>query len=943
MFFLTFFINSARGRLWSLTKPAVVVLTTNDPSRLHYTKTKEIRDLVNQLLAQFAKLAALFLAFDVSTLSQGVTEESLAGLMSPNYLRTLAALPPFEEPYLANGVERNTPPSNPIEIFQSGYGTSLATVISFVEYHTTALSRSPKMIMDNLMASCYVVQPIIRDAFQKQAYPTNVPQSILDRSRDNLTLGYKCFNLLSNAIDTVIEKSINTLSQENATNMAIYSSEILKHVLQSHHPEAILRVQQYRQESPQVAPQYVCEAMALEWRFQIYCKLIRSRQMQLRVSAASSMCEDLVTQWKRYQDRQHEPAEETQPYLDYLRYLSGFVTRTGIVDYILGPTCHPEITSASGNIIGFLGVTKTYTVAQTDMLWQTLTSTQDPRIAEALIKMMIRITGLLQPEDLRFFLEKFQNLPIDSFTPMMREFFDNITDLLAKSPMSPTAPTASSDVCIRLLRESSTFTAQGSIAYPDIYQFAQMKLKRLLNHGPIGEVQHDIMLRCLQDVAARSETASGSLQVLTIVSNTTRIHEMVAEHDFIRVLVNDLEATVQSAKSVGVTKVYGHPFCQARRRFISHIMTQFGSAIDTDLGQRLWDNLVGDLAVSHDDRKLAWDDLYSALKRNRSESQFLKDCVRLFLPRLSPSCHCYGSLAFVREVVMSATSDANGVVLDDEESVNSSGIELLWHMILTTPDQSIAQNAISTLVNEIYVNSPAILSYPTQRARKVHFALVHRCLSQLKSAAEKLKAFDAGTTSNDDESMVIVATNDQQLEQELRFARTLQVLTTLSSTLRTTPNFAAPDLRSLMLSSPNTVNGELAGLKYQSFDGGKRSKVKPLAIGLKNSVASLLASLREATGFDNYRLYYRGTAFTPSDADICRSLEDLKVRNGLILVKRENDSASSPVRIKPGASPLQIEILGHFSDLWEYLSMGENLAREVISEPSPLFFFAFFL
>ncbi|KAI0455620.1 hypothetical protein F5B21DRAFT_503179 [Xylaria acuta] len=899
--------------------------------RLSYTKTKEIRDLITQLLAQFAKLTAFLLTLDIRNLSQGTTtEESFAALMSPHYLRVLSALPHPEDPYFINGVECNPNPLDPFEVFQSSHGASLAAVVSFIEHHTTALPKFPRIIMENLVSCCFIVQSIARESQQKRLYPAGVPQIILGRSRKNLALAYRCFTLISCGIETVMEKSINNLSQENAGSIIFYLSEILKHSLQGDHPEAVQRVEQYTQEHPHVIPLYVCEAMALEWRFEIYCKLIRSRQMQLRVSAATSMSDDLVAQWKRYQDRQHEPHEATRPYLEYLQYLSDYITRTGIVDYILGPTCHPEITIISGNIIGFLGVTKTYTIAQTNLLWQTLTSTQDPRIAEALVKMMLKVTVLLQPTDLVFLVEKFQHVPVDSFTPIMRDLFDNITEHLIKPTMLQLPPTASYEVCVRLLRESSVFTAQGSIAYPDIYQFAQSKLKRLLTVGSSEEGRRNIALSCLNDVASRSETSSGSLQVLTILAaSQTALQALIEEHNFIQLLVDDLEATVQSAKSMGVSKVYANPFCHARRKFVSNIIMQFGSAINASLGQRLWDYLVGEKAVSQDDRKLAWEDLYAALKRRRADNQFLIDCERLFLPNLPPSCYCYGSFVFVREVVVPVANDINGIILDDDESLKSSGLELLWQIILAAPDRAIADGAISTLVNQIYVDSPVILSYPLQRARKVHFSLVHRCLSQLKIASQKLKAFNDGTTSNDEEPMVIVATDDQQFEQELRFARTLQVLTTLSSTLRTKSVFAAPDLRSLMLSSPNAVNGDIAQLKYQSFDGNEHTEMKPLRIGLKNSAASLLASLREATGFDNYRLYYRGTTLAPSDADICKSLEELNIKSGLILVKRELELASSPLRIKPGASPLEIEILSHFNDLWEYLSMEENLAREI--------------
>ena len=177
--------------------------------------------------------------------------------------------------------------------------------------------------------------------------------------------------------------------------------------------------------------------------------------------------------------------------------------------------------------------------------------------------------------------------------------------------------------------------------------------------------------------------------------------------------------------------------------------------------------------------------------------------------------------------------------------------------------------------------------------------------------------------------MVIVATDEQQREQEIQFARSLKVLNMLLKAVQSRAHFAAPDLRSLMLQGSNSVEGEPAGIKYQSFDGDEQSEVKALNIGLRNTVACLLTNVREATGFENFRLYYRGRPLNPLETDVCKTVEDRDIRNGLILVKKESGGASSPIRIKPGASPLDIEILSHFKDLWEYLSMEEALAGEV--------------
>ncbi|KAI1500599.1 ubiquitin carboxyl-terminal hydrolase [Biscogniauxia marginata] len=899
--------------------------------RQSYTKIREMRDMLTQIVGLYARLTAFLLAVDCRTLEfVATTEGTELDLMSPNFMRFFGHMMLRDENHLVNGYgsDGSSDLLETLEQFQKGPGgPSVAKLVRFAELHRGILLRFPKKTMENLSASSIVMSSIVRESYQKPSFVAGLPQSILDRSRANLALGHRFFNIVSSTLAVVVEKSINHLAQEIASNITGCLTEILRYSLHGSHTEAAELVQGHRQEHPGVAPQFTYEAISLEWRFGVFCGLVRSRQMQLRVTAVNQMCEDLVAQWKKFQDRQELP-EEIHPHLDYLRHLSDYIMRTRIVDYILGPTCHPEISQASFNIVGFLAVTKTYTAAHTELLWQTLTSTQDPRISEALVRMMLRVIALLHEDCLSYFLEKFQGVSIDSFTPFIRDLFDSVTkNFLRHKPL----PLASFEVCVRLLRESSVYGPRGSIAYPDIHQFALAKFKEFLTSGLDPDDRQTISMSCLRDIEAKSPTTPGSLQVLGILmGQPLGFQSLVTEHDLTRLLIDELESTIEAAKVVGFTPVYANHVSQARRKFISNIIMQYGSTIGSDLGQRLWDLLVGDGAACQEDRRAAWEDLYLALRRTGLDNPFLNACLREYLPRLPPQCYCSGSLNFVREALVPPANDVvNGVILDDEESIKSAGLELLWQMILTAPNQTIEDSAILTLVNDIYVDSKVILSYPLQRARKVHFNLVQRCLHQLKSAAQKLKTFNDGTTNGDDEPMAIVITNDQHREQEMQFTRSLKVLISLLRTLQTRSHFAAPDLRSLMLETPNAVAGDLADLKYQSFDGNQQSEVNSLEIGLKNSAASLLATLRDVTGFENYRLYYRGQAFAPSDTDICKSLEDLGIKNGLILVKKELDVASSPVRIKPGASPLDIEILSHFTDLWEYLSMEERLAREI--------------
>ncbi|KAI1768826.1 hypothetical protein GGR53DRAFT_312192 [Hypoxylon sp. FL1150] len=896
------------------------------------SKATQTRDVINQLFVQLGRLTGFLLAVDCRTLTEiAKKEDGDFDLVSPGFLRLFGTMMPKDDSQFVNGYAfANVPsPSESLDALQANNDGLMAQLRHFSESLAGIMLRFPKKVMDSFVGASWLMDSLIRNSYKKQLYPDTCPTFVLDRSKKNLVTGLAFFATVSHAIDVAIEKSITNLSSETATGLTNALASILKYSLYSNSPKAVELIQDHHIQRPELPDRFTHEAISLEWRISVFCKLVRSRQMQLRVTAAAHLCEDLVFQWRTYIERQD--AGEDNSCLTYLRYLSEYLVGTKIVDYLLGPTCHPEITQASFNIVGFLAVTKTYTPTQTELLWQTLTSTQDPRISDAIVRMMSKVVGLLDSESLYYMCEKFYDLPIESFSSCMRDLFDQVTKQMQEKQLAYSfVPTAPYKICLRLLQESSIYRPQGSAVYPEIHQFALSKFSTLLHAGPDPAGRQSIWMGCVQDIAAKSETTSGSLQVLsTLLGNAPSLQMLIAEHDLTRLLVDELEATIAQAKAAGVATVFANPIGLARRRIIANVIMLHGSTIDSELGRRLWDLLVGDGAACQDDRKAAWDDLNVALKRTRLDNPFLSACLREYLPGLPPTCYCAGSLAFVREAIIPLANDINSIVLDDENSLKSAGIELLWQMILTAPNHTIEEDAISILVDDIYVDSKSITSYPLHRARRVHFALVERCLQQLKSAAQELKRSGNEIKREDSHFTVDEIADDQRQKYELRFTRSLQVLVALLKALQTKPHFTAPDLRSLMLQAPSAVDGDLAELKYQSFDGDDQTEIKPLNIGLKNTASSLLASLREATGFDNYRLYYRGQPLAPSESDICKSIEELGIRSGLILVKKEIGLATSPRRIKPGASPLDIEILSHFQDLWEYLSMEEKLAREI--------------
>jgi len=901
-----------------------------------------MRESIFGFYKSFSKLTSFFVELDLKTFRNALQgdQSRLPELASPPYVQALSTLTRKEETnllsqQLGNGEadwHYGTELNEILDAFQNHHttqGGGLAYVKRLAFAEADLAPRFPKLT-EHMAHLCLLTSNILS---LSQRRLSTLNQHTADQARGNIASGYVFFKTMSAALAQMIDRHVNHLSYEAASILLPALTDIYQICLATERIVPLDILREHRQQYPSITPRNTAEAIAYRWKFTKYSKLIMSSQMQLRVMAVSAMCTDLVTFYRKF----NEPSDESNT--AFLSYVAEFLVQAGLVSYILGPTCHPEITLESGNIIGFLVVSSTYTNSHTDALWQTVTSTQDPRVSDALIRMTSRITNLFSHDALIYFCGKLNVIPVESFGQTMREFCENVirhlVNKLAYEQPIITDP-APYDLCIRLIRQSSVFGAQAATAHPDLLLFAIQRFKEILAHVPTVECRRRIYLDCLDDITRKSPTTIGSLWVLISMIRPLPAregHSLTLEHGLTRLLVDELEAAIPSAQSAGFPAVLSGPQNVPRKEMLTWILLHEPETIDKDLGLRLWHLMVGPGAASQEDRDVAWGILNSSCKRPQSNPQnknpFTATCYSEYLPNLEPEYFCTGALDLVRDGLLPLVNDATSILLDEEDNADRAGIEQLWRMILTAPEGTIEQQAIRTLVSDIYIDSLSILSFSHYRARKVHLALVDRCLRQLSSAATKLKGFTDGLVNGDDDPMVIVATDQQVVEQELLFIRSLSVLREFHRMHQDKGQFSAPDLRSLILDTPNEVEGDPAELKYQSFDGDTQTEVKSLTIGKRNTAASLLASLREATGFNNYRIYYKGRPFVPQESDICKSLEDLQIHNGIILIKRELDVPVSPTRHRAGASAVEVEILDHFEELWEYLSMEDKLAQEV--------------
>ncbi|KAM3565527.1 hypothetical protein ARSEF4850_001340 [Beauveria asiatica] len=638
--------------------------------------------------------------------------------------------------------------------------------------------------------------------------------------------------------------------------------------------------------------------------------------------AVNMLCSCLAEVWT-----QEEAAADGRQFLRHL----GHVVDNELIGYIVGPSCHPEIIVASANIIVFLVLSDANTGPLLDRLWRSIESSQDPRVADAITRVTNNVLSVLRYSDLVHLCEKFDGVKLKDFTPLLRNLWEAlIGEMVSKAQLTsqplPADPFLS---ILRLLREIPTCDNAAHYAYPDLHMAAMQRARDLLNYGLETEVRKQLYQNCVSHLASDSTTTLGSLWFLSVCIRpaiSSELQYLTEKHDIVRVVVEELESAVLAAHDPSVLVLAGHAH-QARRDLISQIIHFQPKSITEELGTRLWEVLVGSKALNSADRIAAWQTISTVGNNSGFQNPFLQVCFSRHLPRLAANWYCDGMLNFVKENVMLRVNESEEFSLDHEELVAKSGIEHLWQIILTAHEENIAKSAILLLASGVYLESKAIAACTLSRAQNIHLNFVRQCLDLMREARRAVQAAPINDDADDD-SAVLVEPEREIVKKKREFLRTLRLLHYFLDEYRTNPRYAAADLRSLVPESATEIKGEPTTLQYQAFGDENNSGIKPLRIGRENSLASLLATLRDETGFQSYKAYYRGRPLIPTETQAGKSLQELGMCDALILINKDVAVSEMPSHVRPGSSPIEIEILSQFSEFWQYLIMDESIAVE---------------
>ena len=669
------------------------------------------------------------------------------------------------------------------------------------------------------------------------------------------------------------------------------------------------------------------------WKLSLLKKCMVAGRMEVRAQGLEYMSEELLDAWTKYGS-----TDITHP---VMVFLANFILKHSLVEYLVGVDSHLQLMDRGTNIIGFLVVTHKYTSHETDTIWHAVTTSQNPRAVAAILSMLKGIFTLSKYSSLVYLCQKLNEVPLQCFDGAMMAYaaalLGNTREKFRQVQQRAKLDIHPYDLCIRLIREATSSDIPSAHGASEVCQFALKQLSELMALGPELSERKRIYQECVRDIGQKNSHAVGSIYVINSLLGQHRspadmavdLSVLANELDLTRLLIEELACTLDSDATNNSRQTAVKP----RLDLLALLIIYESPSITAHLADQLWDSLFGKDPLGLQERDAGWNMLCGVMNRIRSRNGFITRCIDVYLPALQPEHFTPAVLGFSQQAIQYEHRLDPPRPACEHEIVIIAGTEQVWRIVLGAPDHAIATQAIQFLV-DLYLTAPVIEKAPPSAVEATHLAIVDRCVAQLTSAASKLRSYNDGTMSGEDEPMVLVASEDEIRAEEQSFSRSLLLLREILHRLRNDPHHSPrPRTVTVMPETPvsdQVMNGELVQIRYQMSAGNSEAPIKIMDVGDQETCDELRESFARATGFPTFKLYCAGFLLDLHE-NASRSIRHLNFGpNPFIIVNQIHEKADEHDDTSLGGlTSVEVELLKHFDELYDLLGMDERLAGEV--------------
>ncbi|KAG8531482.1 uncharacterized protein KY384_003111 [Bacidia gigantensis] len=681
------------------------------------------------------------------------------------------------------------------------------------------------------------------------------------------------------------------------------------------------------------------DLLYLSWKFGTLKRCILEGRMEIRVQGAEIMQQDLVNHHRRYIDG--KPGGSEHP---ISVFLADFLVQHKLVQYLVSAESHPQLIQRSSNILGYLVVTGRLCNADMDVVWNAAAANRESRSGEVIFNMLMPCLNLCTYSNLCYLVAKLAEISVDDFDAQMRRYADLLLKHLGhkwrenaqrqnlglgeKLDMPPF------DICLRFLRQSAPDGPYKPENAKAVHDWAKGHLMDLMRQGLSQDAKEAIFKECLDDIANPKLSATGSISAITALTSITwehrpqHIRHLTRDLGMTDILIDDLCRTINEDRMGHVQAFVSQERLQTRLQLLYHVLLDNSETVSNDMATRLWEALVGSGSINEGARNTAWEMLISVARNSRTCNPCIDLCIVELLPKLKSRYMVPGCLAFA-ETIRPYIAQTDESRTPDTPLTGSTASELLWHLALTVPSErpDLAKKATDMLIT-LYLDSPDAHRRSREANDSVHIELVERCIDKLGVAASKLKSFNEGTSSGEDEPMVVVASDEEIQDQRLCFLRSLMILKEFVQGVRLRPMYSpSPELPPRLPVGFDELRGNPMKIKYQAHSEGKgASNMNTFEVGGLETIDELSQKLAALTRFSRFKAYAGGQELDfPSMGE--QKLQDSGFLTAGLLLIRKVASAESASPLT-GLRPMEVEVIRHFEQLYELLAMEDGLAHQ---------------
>lgn len=673
------------------------------------------------------------------------------------------------------------------------------------------------------------------------------------------------------------------------------------------------------------------------WKFNALKKQILEGRMELRVNGVETIQSDLVNIWSNHASH--------QPSTPFVQYMMNLLRESKFLEYLMSVDSHPQLIGRASNIFGFLIVGGNYDNYITDIIWKAVTDSQDDRTVAEVVAMLARTFSMHTSRSgaLSYVCSKLLELPLERFDAHIIDLCQQLVPRMQERPFDRDYRiTADEDhvdpislkLCVRLIRESAGTDLPIEKKKP-LQDLGSQQLVQLIKAGLTESDKIETYESCVQDIAEMNTFTAGSIQVLNgLVSfDTSReLWKLATEFDLTRLVITELHHFVDRSPAVPSDLSSQHGF-GSRVELLRRIIDLAPETITPELGNTLWKEILMSDKLTCEERKIVWKMVQDTTLTTKA-NPFVERCIHEYLPGVLPQYYSPEVLCFAQQSVFYEIRLRAPPIVGEDEIISVPGIDRIWNFILTAPPHTIEADAIKFAI-DLYLDHGIISRSPRSAIDATHVALVDRCVDQLKSAAAALKPSCNGNVQGDD-AMEVDNRNETPGTEELMFSRSLSFLRKLLHGLRTRPRYITPQSTnsSLPSFSDRPLKGNAVTIRYQCFGVPSSLEIRAMTIGELSTATDLLDMVTRLSRFSKFSLISGGQKLNLLHNPNAL-VKDLNMTSGLLIVtKAPNAELLTFTDSSRSMTAVDNEVLKHFDELYDLLSLKGGLARQVRADPT---------